>query len=126
MKPYDLIKNVRADPRQKNPFVTLIEEKSGSEKMRLTTKKSKPKTFSDMALFEYINSNMTLAELISINVKGKRQTRVTLNEEIQKIKASDFKIINSLLNQLMIAILIAQKKLSFIHNDLHFDNVLIV
>ncbi len=28
-------------------------------------------------------------------------------------------------NQLMIAILIAQKKLSFIHNDLHFDNVLI-
>ncbi len=46
--------------------------------MRLTTKKSKPKTFSDMALFEYINSNMTLAELISINVKGKRQTRVTL------------------------------------------------
>ncbi len=39
MKPYDLIKNVRADPRQKNPFVTLIEEKSGSEKMRLTTKK---------------------------------------------------------------------------------------
>ncbi len=25
----------------------------------------------------------------------------------------------------MIAILIAQKKLSFIHNDLHFDNVLI-
>ncbi len=125
MKPYDLIKNVRADPRQKNPFVTLIEEKSGSEKMRLTTKKSKPKTFSDMALFEYINSNMTLAELISINVKGKRQTRVTLNEEIQKIKASDFKIINSLLNQLMIAILIAQKKLSFIHNDLHFDNVLI-
>ncbi len=68
-----------------------------------------------MALFEYINSNMTLAELISINVKGKRQTRVTLNEEIQKIKASDFKIINSLLNQLMIAILIAQKNyLSFI------------
>ncbi len=60
--------------------------------MRLTTKKSKPKTFSDMALFEYSNSNMTLAELISINVKGKRQTRVTLNEEIQKIKASDFKI----------------------------------
>ncbi len=26
MKPYDLIKNVRADPRQKNPFVTLIEK----------------------------------------------------------------------------------------------------
>ncbi len=39
--------------------------------MRLTTKKSKPKTFSDMALFAYINGqNMTLAELISINVKG--------------------------------------------------------
>ncbi len=35
---------------------------------------------------------MTLAELISINVKGKRQTRVTLNEESQKIKASDFKL----------------------------------
>ncbi len=86
MKPYDLIKNVRADPRQKNPFVTLIEEKSGSEKMRLTTKKVNLKHFQTMALFEYINSNMTLAELISINVKGKRQTRVTLNEEIQKIK----------------------------------------
>ncbi len=28
-----------------------------------------------MALFEYINSNMTLAELISINVKVTRQTR---------------------------------------------------
>ncbi len=40
MKPYDLIKNVRAESRQTHtPFVTLIERKSGSEKMRLTTKK---------------------------------------------------------------------------------------
>ncbi len=53
MKPYDLIKNVRADPRQKNPFVTLIEEKSGSEKMRLTTKKVNLKHFQT---WHYLNT----------------------------------------------------------------------
>ncbi len=53
MKPYDLIKNVRADPRQKNPFVTLIEEKSGSEKNAFNTKKSKPKTFQT---WHYLNT----------------------------------------------------------------------
>jgi hypothetical protein len=127
MRPYDLIKNARADPRQKNPFVSNTYDTknfNGDEKKRSAVR-SRPKTFSDLALFEYINSSTTLAQLITNNVKGRRPTRVTLTEDLLKINASKIHIINSLLNQLMIATLIAQQKLLFIHNDLHFDNVLV-
>lgn len=103
MRPYDLIKNMRADPRQQNPFISYVaNDKNNVLKMR-------PKTFSDLALFEYIHSNITLGDLLNNKKK-----------EISKYNA-----INSLLNQLMISILIAQQKLSFVHNDLHFDNVLV-
>lgn len=61
----------------------------------------------DLILMEYIYSCTTLATLIE-----------------SKPKLS-FDTINSLINQLMIAILIAQNKVDFCHNDLHFDNVLI-
>jgi hypothetical protein len=111
MRPYDLIKNAKADPRQRNPFV--IYQSSFSKS--LDVKRVRPPTFSDMALFEYIDSKITLEQLITNNVKSLKP------EDI--IKSS--KIINSLLNQLMIAILIAQQKLLFIHNDLHYGNVLV-
>ena len=127
MRPFDLIRNARADPRQKNPFVSYIQNDDCKKRSRHTEgiKRVRPKTFSDMALFEYIDSNITLAQLLTFNVKGRRQTRVTSQDDLEKIKASQPNIINSLLNQLMIATIIAQQKLLFIHNDLHFDNVLV-
>jgi hypothetical protein len=126
MRPFDLIRNARADPRQKNPFVSYIQTDCKKRSRHMEgIKRVRPKTFSDMALFEYIDSNMTLAQLLTFNVKGRRRTRVTSQDDLEKIKASQSNIINSLLNQLMIATIIAQQKLLFIHNDLHFDNVLV-
>lgn len=76
------------------------------------TNPSKPNPFkeknfvNDVMLFEHIQTCTSLANII-------------------EKKLLPFKMVNSLLNQLMVSILVAQHKVDFVHNDLHFDNVLV-
>ena len=107
MRPLALRKNVNVDHSLPNPF-----------------NPKSPKVFDDVALYEYIDSVATLATLIdTYNHICKRKDVRKVRQSI--VKASHKHIIDSVLNQMMIAILIAQDKLSFVHNDLHFDNVLV-
>lgn len=64
------------------------------------------KLSSDVLLAEYIDHFETLHNCI-------------------KTKLLSPKCINSILNQICLSLLIVQEEVSFIHNDLHFDNILI-
>lgn len=51
--------------------------------------------------------------------------RLTLNDVISSGSKVDLKIQKSVVNQLLMSVLILQNKTQFVHNDLHFSNVLI-
>lgn len=108
MRPLGFVKDVLADPKRR-----------GSPFLRYSTNN---KIFSDLALFEYIEAPTTLGILLDNESEdvGRKKEGGRKREEKGK-----FQIINSLINQLMLAILISQQKINFIHNDLHFDNVLV-
>jgi len=101
MKSYDIIKNVLVDVKSKytkNPFVNT------SMNVR-----SKTSIYADVLLLEYISSKMSF------------DTMIYMRRKTQDIRQQ----IDSLINQIMFAILIAQDKLEFVHNDLHFSNILV-
>lgn len=109
MRPMDLLRNINVDHYKPNPF-----------------KPDGTTTFDDVAFYEYIDSVTTLATLInSYNkiLKNKGQKNHNVKHKIQM--AAQKHIIDSLLNQTMVAVLVGQSKLNFVHNDLHFDNVLV-
>lgn len=89
MRPLGLFSGVSVNPfsKAKNPF-----------------SRGREKVFSDLALFEFIDTRKTLASLI---------------------KRRAYPETNSIINQLLLALLISQNKVKFIHNDLHFENVLV-
>lgn len=106
MRPMDLLRNINVDHHKPNPF-----------------KPDVPTTFDDVALYEYIDSVTTLATLINSYNKILKRKGQHVKHTIQM--AAQKHIIDSLLNQTMVAVLVGQSKLNFVHNDLHFDNVLV-
>jgi len=98
MRCYDIIYNIPMDMKKKNPFVNPDLTSSDNE-------------FNDVILLEHCNHIETLDNIIKRYLKKKNQL---LADQI-----------NSCINQLSIAILIAQYEIGFVHNDLHFDNILL-
>ncbi|GHV54507.1 hypothetical protein AGMMS49579_15220 [Spirochaetia bacterium] len=71
----------------------------------------KGKSLTDVILYEHIDNDNTLSLMIE---------KYMNNKTFQSKKEID-----SVINQILIALLITQDKLNFSHNDLHFDNILI-
>jgi hypothetical protein len=99
MRCFDILHSVHISLKQKNPFVNpdLISNNNMSSML-------------DVLLLEHCNHVETLDNIIR---RYNKKPTALLSKQI-----------NSCINQVSIAILIGQYVLEFVHNDLHFDNIL--